>query len=71
LEATIMFLSSNFWPLFGGLTGGGAALTAVLSLLAATVHRPRNHRGQPLTLIESVPRHHEVAGQHLLVAGRK
>jgi len=26
-----MFLSANFWPLFWGLVGGGAALTALLS----------------------------------------
>jgi hypothetical protein len=67
----IMFLSANFWPLFWGIVGGGAVLTALLSLLAATARLPRRHHRPPLTVTEVTPRHHEETGKHLLTAGPK
>jgi hypothetical protein len=63
-----MFLSANFWPLFWGLVGGGAAL---LSLLAAYVRRPQHHDRQPLTVIDVPPRDHEEVGKHLVAAGQR
>jgi hypothetical protein len=66
-----MFLSANFWPLFWGLVGGGAALTALLSLLAAFVRRPQQHSRQPLTVIDVPPADREEAGRHLVAAGQK
>jgi hypothetical protein len=66
-----MFLSTNFWPMFWGLIGGGAALTALLALLAATLRLPRRDRQQPRPVIEVAPRHREESGTHQLVAGRK
>ena len=61
-------LSSNFWPLFWAVIGGGAALTVLLSLLVATIPLPRRNRQHQLTVIEEAPRHHEEAGQHLMAA---
>jgi hypothetical protein len=66
-----MFLSANFWPLFWGLVGGGAALTALLSLLAALVRRPQQHSRQPLTVNDVPPDDREEAGRHLVAAGQK
>jgi hypothetical protein len=66
-----MFLSANFWPMFWGLIGGGAGLTVLLALLAATLRLPRRDRQQPGPVIEVAPRHREESGTHLLVAGRK
>jgi hypothetical protein len=62
---------ANFWPLFWGLIGGGAGLTALLALLAATLRLPGRDRPQPWPVIEETPRHREESGTHLLVAGRK
>ena len=66
-----MFLSADFWPLFWGLVGGGAALTALLSLLAAYVRRPQQHSHQPLTVIDVPPADREEAGRHLVGAGQR
>lgn len=66
-----MFLSANFWSLFWGLVGGGAGLTALLALLAATLRLPQRDRQQPMPAMEVAPRYREESGTHLLVAGRK
>jgi hypothetical protein len=36
----MLFLNADFWPLFWAVIGGGAGLTAVLSLFASTAQRP-------------------------------
>jgi len=61
-------LSSNFWPLFWAVIGGGAALTVLVSLLVATVPLPRRHRRPQLTVIEEAPRYHEETGQRTMAA---
>jgi MYXO-CTERM domain-containing protein len=53
------------------LSGGGAALTALLSLLAAFVRRPQHHDRQPLTVTDVTPRDREEAGKHLVAAGQR
>jgi hypothetical protein len=49
----MLFLNADFWPLFWAVIGGGAGLTAVLSLFATTVVRP--HHAQTVVPAEAVP----------------
>jgi len=37
----MLFLNADFWPLFWGVIGGGAGLTALLSLFIATTGQSR------------------------------
>ncbi len=54
----MLFLNADFWPLFWAVIGGGAGLTAVLSLFASTAHRP--HRSPTAAPVEpAAPRAHE------------
>jgi hypothetical protein len=54
----MLFLNADFWPLFWAVIGGGAGLTAVLSLFAGTVQRP--HRAPVSLPVETgAPRAHE------------
>jgi hypothetical protein len=39
-----MFFNSDFWPLFWGILGAGFAVTAMVSLLVASIRLPRVHR---------------------------
>jgi hypothetical protein len=66
-----MFFNSDFWPLFWGILGAGFAVTAMVSLLVASIRLPRVHRRPPLTTAEAAPRHHEEAEERVLVGGRK
>jgi hypothetical protein len=59
-------LSANFWPLFWAVIGAGAALTVLLSLLAATAPLPRRHRRPQLTAIEEAPRYPEETSQRMM-----
>lgn len=59
-----MFLSSNFWPLFWAVMGGGAVLTALLSLLVAVIRLPQHHGQEPPALIEEAPHYGEEADRH-------
>jgi hypothetical protein len=52
---------SGFWPLFWGVTGGGAALAVLLSLFAAEAPLPRRHRRRSAAVIELRPRRDETA----------
>ena len=49
----MLFLNADFWPLLWAVIGGGAGLTAVLSLFATTVGRPRH--AQTAVPAEQVP----------------
>ena len=43
----MLFVQAGFWPLFWGVIGGGAGLTGLLSLVAATVG-PGHRRPAPV-----------------------
>lgn len=59
----MLFLNADFWPLFWAVIGGGAGLTAVLSLFASTAKRP--HRAPTAVPAETAtPRAHEPARHH-------
>jgi hypothetical protein len=47
----MLFLNADFWPLFWAVIGGGAGLTAVLSLFASTAQRP--HRAPAFLPVET------------------
>ncbi|HXP58438.1 MAG TPA: hypothetical protein VN847_26000 [Streptosporangiaceae bacterium] len=49
----MLFLNADFWPLFWAVIGGGAGLTAVLSLFATNA--PRLHRAQTVVPAEAAP----------------
>jgi hypothetical protein len=56
----------DFWPLFWGIIGGAAALTVVLSLLAASLPLPRWPRRRPATVVEMARHHREEPGERPL-----
>jgi hypothetical protein len=56
----MLFLNADFWPLFWAVIGGGAGLTAVLSLFATTA--PPLHRAPTARPAETAaPRAHQPA----------
>jgi hypothetical protein len=60
----MLFLNADFWPLFWAVIGGGAGLTAVLSLFVATAQRP--HRAPTARPAETAaPRAHQPAPHHV------
>ena len=50
----MVFFGTDFWPQFWAIIGGGAALTAMLTLLIATVPFPRRNRPQRLAPIAAL-----------------
>ena len=59
--------SAEFWPLFWGLVGGGAALTVVLTLFVAAVPVRAVGRLHPTVSAGTVPDEGE-GGRHLPAA---
>jgi hypothetical protein len=55
----MLFLNADFWPLFWAVIGGGAGLTALLTLVVATVGQA--HRHQAPVPAEVSPHHHDEA----------
>jgi hypothetical protein len=55
----MLFLNADFWPLFWAVIGGGAGLTALLSLVVATAGQA--HRHQAPVPAEAAPRRREQA----------
>ena len=55
----MLFLHADFWPLFWAVIGGGAGLTGLLSLAAATMGQ--DHRRQAPVPAEVTPRRHDEA----------
>ena len=53
----MLFLHADFWPLFWGVIGGGAGLTGLLSLFAASAGQ--GHRRQAPVPAEVTPRRHD------------
>jgi hypothetical protein len=55
----MLFLHADFWPLFWGVIGGGAGLTGLLSLFAASAGQ--GHRRQAPVPAEVTPRRRDEA----------
>jgi hypothetical protein len=56
----MLFLNADFWPLFWAVIGGGAGLTAMLSLFATTAQRP-HHAPTAVPIETATPRVPEAA----------
>jgi hypothetical protein len=55
----MLYLNVDFWPLFWAVIGGGAGLTALLSLVVATAGQA--HRHQAPVPVEATPRRRDEA----------
>lgn len=64
---SMLATSAEFWPLFWGLIGGGAALTVVLTLFVATVPVRRVRRLRATAAAGRAPGKGE-GGRHLPAA---
>jgi hypothetical protein len=60
----MLFLNADFWPLLWAVIGGGAGLTALLSLFASTAQRP-DRAPAALPAEPAAPRAHEPAAPRL------
>lgn len=63
-----MFLSSNFWPLFWAVIGGGVAAALLLALVVAGRTLPGEQTEQPSGVIEQDPQDGEEALRHMRAA---